>query len=74
MMNRKSRKNIKDIQKELVRLKGLLKAIELRPCHGDVGLRKKEEEIHMLKREIYSVEKEANKLILFIERGGVKLS
>lgn len=74
MMNKKSRKNIKTIQKELHRLKGLLKVIELRPCHNDAGLREKEEEIKMLKREIYDVEKEANKLVLFIKRGGVKLS
>jgi len=72
MMNKKSRKNIKEAQKELYRLKDLLKKIELRPCSGDADLRQKEDEIKMLKREIYDLEKETNRLVLFIEGGGSK--
>lgn len=71
MKEKKPRKrNIKEIQKELYRLKDLLKKIELRPCHGDSDLRQKEEEVRMLKREIYDIEKETNKYAIFMERGG----
>ena len=69
MMNKRSRKSIKEIQKELYRLKDLLKAAELRPCRGDADLRQKEEEIKILQSEIYDIEKETNKLILFDQRG-----
>ena len=68
MMNKKFQKNIKEIQKELDRLKDLLKAAELRPCQGDADLKQKEEEIKILQREIYDMEKETNKLILFNQR------
>jgi hypothetical protein len=71
-MDKKSRKTIKEIQKELNRLKDLLKEAELRPCHGDADLRQKQEEMEILKREIYDIEKETNKLVLFIDRGEVK--
>ena len=69
MANKKSRKSIKEIQRELLRLKNLLKVVELRPCHGDADLRQKEEEIKILQREIYDIEKETNRLILFNQRG-----
>ena len=72
MMNKKSRKHIKEAQKELHRFKDLLKKIELRPCHGDADLRQKEDEIKMLEHDIYELEKETNRLVLFIEKGGSK--
>jgi cob(I)alamin adenosyltransferase len=72
MINRKSQKNIKEAQKELQRFKDLLKKIELRPCYGDADLKQKENEIKMLEHDIYELEKETNKLVLFIERGGSK--
>ncbi len=74
MTDRKSRKDIKKIQKELYRLKEILKKIELRPCHGDADLKKKDEEVKMLKREIYDLEKETNLFVLFMERGESKKS
>ena len=72
MMNKKSRKHIKEAQKELQRFKDLLKETEIRPCYGDADLRQKEDKIKMLEHDIYELEKETNKLVLFIERGGSK--
>ena len=45
---------------------------EIRPCYGDADLRQKEDKIKMLEHDIYELEKETNKLVLFIERGGSK--
>jgi len=69
MTDKKTRKDIKKIQKELYRLKEMLKKIELRPCLGDADLKQKDEEVKMLKREIYALEKDTNQFVLFMERG-----
>ena len=69
MMVNNSPINLKEARKELLKLKALLKNIELRPCRGDADLRQKEKEIKMLEREIYDLEKETNRLVLFIEGG-----
>ena len=71
-INKKSRKSVKEAQKELQRFKDLLKETEIRPCHGDADLRQKEDEIKMLELEIYELEKKTNRLVLFIERDGSK--
>jgi hypothetical protein len=68
MKNKKDLNNIKRIQKEVNRLKEKLKKAELVPCRGDSELRQKDERIQMLKREIYSLEKEANLFLLFINK------
>jgi len=67
MTNKKSRKDIKKSQKELYRLKELLKKLEIRPCQGDADLRQKDEEVKMLKREIDDLEKETNQFVLFVD-------
>ncbi|MFC1532755.1 hypothetical protein ACFL7M_05260 [Thermodesulfobacteriota bacterium] len=51
------------------KLKGLLNKIELRPCQGDADLKQKDEEIKMLKRAIYDLEKETNLFEIFTARG-----
>ena len=69
MVDKKSIKDIKKVQKKLYRMKELLKKMELKPCHGDADLRQKDEDIKILKREIYDIEKETNQFALFLERG-----
>ena len=72
-MGRKTRKQVKRIQKEIERLKEEVRKVELRPCHGDADLKKKEEELASLKREMYELEKEANQYVMYISglgRGG----
>lgn len=69
MTDKKDRNNIKKVQKEVNKLKEKLKKAELFPCRGDSELKQKDENIQMLKREIYKLEKEANLFSLFIKRG-----
>jgi hypothetical protein len=60
----------KKIHKEIKRLREELNKVELRPCGGDLELKQKEEEILKLKRDIYELEREANKFELFNGKGG----
>jgi septal ring factor EnvC (AmiA/AmiB activator) len=66
MVDRATRKKLKKIQKEINRLKKELMKLELRPCHGDADLNKKDEDVRMLRREIYQLEKEANRYVLYV--------
>jgi hypothetical protein len=70
MTDKKFQKDIKKIKKELYRSKEQLKELELRPCQGDADLKQKDEEIKMLKREIYKLETKTNQFKLYFERGG----
>ena len=63
-MDKKFRKNLKMIQKELERLKGDYKKRELRPVNSDADLKKKDEELKVLKREIDLLEREVNELAM----------
>ncbi|MFC1535239.1 hypothetical protein ACFLZG_07675 [Thermodesulfobacteriota bacterium] len=69
MRDKKSRKDIKKMKNELNRLKELLKKLELRPCRGDADLKQKDEEVQMLKRTIYDLERETNIFVIFTEHG-----
>ena len=53
-------------QKEIAQLKKELKKIELRPCKGDADIKRKDEEVIMLKKDIYELEKEANQYAIFV--------
>lgn len=70
MENNQDQKWIKRIQKEITRLKVEFKKIELRPCHGDEDLKKKNEELISLKKEIYELEKAANQLSIYMSSMG----
>jgi hypothetical protein len=71
-MDKRTRKNFKRIQKEINKLKAQLSKIELRPCHGDADIRQKDNELRMIKREIYELEKEANQYALYVSGIGRK--
>ena len=66
MTAKRNKREIKRIHREIDRLKDKLKKVELRPCHGDTDLRKKEEELILLKHEIYDLEKSANQYAIHI--------
>lgn len=66
MAKNKAKNSIKKIQKEITRLKVELDKLEIRPCQGDADMKKKDEDIILLKREIYDLEKEANQFAIFI--------
>ena len=69
-MDKETRKKLKRIRREIDRFKGELKKMQLRPFHGDAELRKKEEDLKIMKREIYELEKEANQLTVYISGKG----
>ncbi len=69
-MDKATRKNLKKIQRHIKRFKHELKKIELRPCSSDAELKQKEEDISIIKREIYELEKEANQFALYISSKG----
>lgn len=69
-MDKATRKNLKKIEREIKRFKNELMKIELRPCSSDAELRQKEEDISIIKREIYELEKEANQFALYISSKG----
>lgn len=53
----KARKNVR---REISMLKEQFKTVELKPCYGDADLRKKENDLSMLWKEIYNLEKQIN--------------
>ena len=70
METKSKKKAVKNIQKQIAKLKSEIKKLELRPCHGDADIRKKELEIENLRGEIYELEKEANKIEMFLSARG----
>jgi chromosome segregation ATPase len=54
----KKKKAIKELKKEIEKLRDEYERIELRPCQGDTDLRQRENELEILKSKIYELEKE----------------
>jgi chromosome segregation ATPase len=52
------KKAIKELKKEIEKLRDEYERIELRPCQGDTDLRQRENELEILKSKIYELEKE----------------
>ena len=55
---RNKKKAIKELKKEIEKLRDEYERIELRPCQGDTDLRQRENELEILKSKIYELEKE----------------
>ena len=58
MFRLRSYKARKNVRQEINVLKEKFKTVELQPCYGDADLRKKENDLLILWKEIYSLEKE----------------
>ena len=59
MTNRQSKeKTVKQIQKEIEKLRAEYQKTEFRPCHGDIDLFEKDKDLDSLKDKIYALEKE----------------
>ena len=59
MTNRQSKeKTVKQIQKEVEKLRDEYQKTEVRPCHGDLDLSQKDKDLGWLKDKIYALEKE----------------
>jgi len=66
MMDKETRKNLKRIEKEIRKIKDKFRKIELRPCQNDLELKQKEEDLAILKGELYELEKEANRYLIHV--------
>jgi chromosome segregation ATPase len=55
---RNKKKAIKELKKEIERLRDEYKKIGLRPCQGDTDLLQRENELDILKSKIHKLEKE----------------
>lgn len=59
MTERQSKeRTVKQIQKEIERLRDEYQKMELRPCHGDLDLVQRDKDLGALKDKIYTLEKE----------------
>jgi hypothetical protein len=52
------KKTVKQIQKEIERLRDEYRKMELRPCHGDLDLIQRDKELDMLKGKTFALERE----------------
>jgi hypothetical protein len=63
MIDKKTRKRLKQIAKEISKLKKETKKLEFRPCHSDLELQQKDEDIKALRKRINELEKEHDRYI-----------
>ncbi len=61
MANKASKRVIKKIQNEINQLKKKFKEMEIRPCQGDAELEQREQDLKVLKEQIYKLEREVDK-------------
>jgi chromosome segregation ATPase len=64
MPNNKTRKKLKQIEKELSDLEKERQKIEFRPCRGDADLKEKEENLQAMKEKIRELEHSRDRFIL----------
>ena len=54
----KQKRDGKNIRREIAVLKEQFRDTELKPCYCDADIKRKEEDLSLLRKEIYSLEKE----------------
>jgi len=72
LIDKETRKKLKQIKKEISQLKKQIKKLEFRPCHNDSELKQKDKDFKILKEKTYGVEKEQDMYIL--KAGNIKHS
>jgi len=72
MIDKETRKKLKQIKKQISQLKKQIKKLEFRPCHNDSELKQKDKDIKTLREKTYELEKEYGWYIL--HAGNTKLS
>ena len=70
MIDKETRKRLKQIKKEISQLKKQIKKLEFRPCHNDSELKQKDKGIKALRVKTYELEKEYDRYILKV--GNIK--
>ena len=63
MANKKTKKELKKLNKELAELEKLHKGLELSPCKNDRDLKEKEQALIELRGEIHELEKKRDRLM-----------
>ena len=58
LIDKETRKKLKQIKKEISQLKKQIKKLEFRPCHNDSELTQKDKDIKTLREKTYELEKE----------------
>lgn len=64
MVDKAAQKRLKQIRKEIKRLKKEYRKVEFRPCQNDKELFQKTEDLRMIMDKIYDLEKEQDRFIL----------
>jgi septal ring factor EnvC (AmiA/AmiB activator) len=64
LIDKETRKKLKQIKKEIRQLKKQIKKLEFCPCHNDSGLKQKDKDIKTLREKTYKLEKEQDMYIL----------
>ena len=64
MIDKKTRKKLKQIEKEISQLQKQIKKLGLRPCRNDSELKQKDEDIKALRKKAYHLEKKHDRYIL----------
>jgi len=64
MIDKQTKKKLKDIRKEIKRLKKNQRRMEFRPCNTDAELREKEQDLKALRERISSLENAQDRCML----------
>jgi peptidoglycan hydrolase CwlO-like protein len=64
MLDKETKKRLKQIEKEISQLKKQIRKLEFRPCRSDAELNQKEEDTKALQEKISLLEKEHDSHIL----------
>lgn len=64
MIDKQSKKRLKNIRKEIKRLLKKHNKLEFKPCNNDAELRAKDEELKILRERINGLEKEQDRCLL----------
>jgi septal ring factor EnvC (AmiA/AmiB activator) len=64
MIDKETRKKLKQIKKKISQLEKEIKKLTFRPCQNDSDLRQKDKDIKTLRNKVYQLEKEHGSHIL----------
>ena len=70
MIDKETKKKLKQIKKKISQLKKQMKNLEFRPCHNNGELKQKDKDIKALREKVHLLEKEHGRYIL--KAGNVK--
>jgi polyhydroxyalkanoate synthesis regulator phasin len=72
MIDKETRKRLKQIGNKINRLEKQIKKLQFCPCHNDAELKQKDKDINALREQVHHLEKEQDMYIL--KSGNIKHS